>query len=214
MVIEILALVGIFLLAYLLGSLPTGYLAGQWLKGIDIRSQGSGSTGATNVLRTLGKGPAIVVLGTDILKGTAAVLLSIYLYNQIPQPLLTGFSQDWVACLAALLALLGHSKPVWLGFQGGKSAATGLGVVFAMSGLVGLGTFATFGLTLAAFRIVSVSSISASIALNVLMWITGQPLAYKCFAFLGGGYVIWRHQSNIQRLLAGTEPKIGQKLNA
>jgi glycerol-3-phosphate acyltransferase PlsY len=181
-----------------------------------MREQGSGSTGATNVLRTLGKGPAIVVFAVDLLKGVAAPMGGAYLYGHFAVPsevaIFTFLSPEWLGCVAALCSLLGHSKPIWLGFRGGKSVATGLGVVFGMNWIVALATFSAFGLTLALFRIVSLGSIVASLALNIFMWTTGQPLAYKFFALLGGSYVIWRHQSNIQRLLTGDEPKIGQPL--
>ncbi|OLP19224.1 acyl-phosphate glycerol 3-phosphate acyltransferase [Leptolyngbya sp. 'hensonii'] len=213
-----LALNGVLLLVtYLLGSFPSGYLAGKLLQGIDIREHGSGSTGATNVLRTLGKGPAIVVLAIDILKGSLAVAL-VYLAYSLPT-----FTQTappsvipvnwlpWLAVLSGLSALLGHSKSIWLNFTGGKSVATGLGVLLTLDWQVGLATLAVFGLVIALSRIVSMSSIAAAIAVAILMLITARPLPYQLFAMVGGAYVIWRHRTNIQRLIAGTEPKLGQK---
>lgn len=200
--------------AYLLGAVPTGYWAGKLLKGIDIREHGSKSTGATNVLRTLGKGPAIAVLLIDIFKGVAAVALTRWFLTEIgPSSSAAGLGQwvPWLLTLAALMAILGHSRSIWIGFTGGKSAATGLGVLFAMSWQVGLGILAVFLATLAVSRIVSLGSMAAAIAAIVLMWAFQQPLAYQLVAFLGGLYVIWRHQANIQRLLAGTEPRLGQK---
>lgn len=214
--------VGLWGIAYLLGSLPTGYLAGYLLQGIDIRTQGSGSTGATNVLRTLGKGPAIVVLLVDVLKGVAAI----YLFPWFTQP---GVQQalgtiapnltptqvlplPWLVVGAGLAALLGHSRSIWLGFSGGKSVATGLGVLLALAWPVGLAALGVFGLSLALSRIVSLSSILAAIAVPVLMVITQQPLAYQLFGLAAGLYVIWRHRSNIDRLLAGVEPRVGQAL--
>lgn len=209
----ITALVGILGLAYLLGSFPTGYLLAKGLKGIDIRDYGSGGTGATNVLRTVGKGPALVVFGVDLLKGSAAVWMAQWLF-----PLLLArlggdgsiLAQPWVDMLAGLMALLGHSRSVWLGFTGGKSVASGLGVLLAMAWPVALGALGVFGLTLAISRIVSLGSMLAALAAVMLMVVTGQPLAYTLLAILGGSYVILRHRSNIQRLLAGTEPRIGQ----
>lgn len=209
----IAALVGILGLAYLLGSFPTGYLLVKALKGIDIRDYGSGGTGATNVLRTVGKGPALVVFVVDLLKGSAAIWMAQWLF-----PLLIarfggdGFVlfQPWVDMLAGLLALVGHSRSVWLGFTGGKSVASGLGVLVAMAWPVALGALGVFGLTLALSRIVSLGSMLAALAAVILMVVTGQPLAYILVAILGGGYVIVRHRGNIQRLLAGTEPRIGQ----
>ena len=200
---------GIGVLAYLLGSFPTGYLLVRALKGVDIRTLGSGSTGATNVLRNAGKGPAAIVFGVDIAKG----VLAVWLAGTIAlQP--TSFSEYMPAlqCWAGGMALLGHSRPVWLNFQGGKSVATGLGILFALNWIIGLSAFGCFGLMLGLFRIVSVGSIAAALSVNALMWGLGQPLAYKIFALLGGGYVIWRHKGNIKRLLAGQEPRIGQAI--
>ncbi len=210
----VLGMLGLLVGAYLLGSIPTGYLVAKGLKGIDIRQHGSGSTGATNVLRTVGKGPALVVFLVDLLKGTLAVLLVRVLFPELlttfGEGLLTATWQPWLEMLAALMALLGHSRSVWLGFTGGKSVATGLGVLLALAWPVALGALGVFALTLALSRIVSLSSILAAAATLVLMVVTAQPLAYVLLAALGGTYVILRHRGNIERLLAGTEPRLGQ----
>jgi acyl phosphate:glycerol-3-phosphate acyltransferase len=206
----------VLLVAYLLGSIPTGYWTGRLLKGIDIREQGSGSTGATNVLRTVGKIPALFVLGIDVLKGSLAVLFPRWLYHlptiaSTPPPNIDlGMWIAWASTIAGLAALLGHSKSVWIRFTGGKSVATGLGVLLAMSWIVGLGTLAVFGMTLASTRIVSLSSIAAAVAVSGLALALRQPLPVQLMAIAGGLYVVVRHQSNIQRLLAGTEPRLGQ----
>jgi acyl phosphate:glycerol-3-phosphate acyltransferase len=202
----------VLLVAYLLGSVPTGYLAGKLLQGIDIREQGSGSTGATNVLRTLGKVPAVVVLIVDALKGALAIALVYTLYLP-PVPIVPLAAQPWLIATAALMAILGHSKSIWLNFDGGKSVATSLGVLLSMSWIVGLGTFGVFLAVLGLTRIVSLSSLAGAIAVGFLMIFTQQPLAYQVFAVAAGGYVFWRHRANIQRLLAGVEPQIGQKLS-
>src|SRR6516164_2018310 len=119
-------------IAYLFGSTPTGYLAGKLLKGIDIRKHGSKSTGATNALRTLGKWPALVVLVVDVLKGAAAIGLIRWFCTTPPVAPPGGLDLQswtpWAVCLAGLVAVLGHSRSIWLNFSGGKSAATGLGV--------------------------------------------------------------------------------------
>ncbi|MDX2243324.1 MAG: glycerol-3-phosphate 1-O-acyltransferase PlsY [Leptolyngbyaceae cyanobacterium bins.302] len=208
----------LLLLAYLLGSIPSGYWAGQWLQGIDIREHGSGSTGATNVLRTLGTFPAIAVLLVDIFKGVAAIALTRWVYTAefiqpyIPATIAPANWLPWMITLAGAVALLGHSKSIFLGFTGGKSVATSLGVLLAMNWIVGLGTFGVFMLVLAITQIVSISSISGAIAVSGFMVFTGQPLPYLLFAIVGGLYVILRHRTNIQRLLAGTEPRLGQSI--
>ena len=205
-------------IAYLLGSLPTGYLLGRWLQGIDIRDHGSGSTGATNVLRTLGKGPGITALLVDIAKGVLAIALiqwaftsELGLVGQAPASINPDQWFPWIVILGGLATILGHSKSVWLNFSGGKSVATSLGILLMINWIVGLATLAVFGAVLGVSRIVSLSSISGAIALPILMVGTHQPLAYVFFGFVGGLYVVWRHWSNIQRLLAGTEPRLGQR---
>ena len=210
----VLAIALLLVAAYLLGSLPTGYLIARWMKGIDIRQYGSGGTGATNVLRTVGKGPAIAVLMIDLLKGLLAVLLVGLAWPQVLTLATAGSLvldwQPWVTMLAGVLAVVGHSKSVWINFTGGKSAASGLGVLLGLAWPVGLGAAATFGLTLALSRIVSLSSMAAAIATVILLAATGQPLPYVVLGSLGALYVILRHRSNIDRLLAGTEPRLGQ----
>jgi len=204
--------------AYLLGSIPTGYLAGKLLKGIDIREHGSKSTGATNVLRTLGKWPALAVLLVDVLKGAAALFFARWLYLWLSaSPSVTlpaAFDlHTWeprAVCLAGLAALLGHGRSIWLAFTGGKSAATGLGVLLAMSWPIGLGAAVVWGITLAVFRIVSLSSMLAASTAIVLVFCMEQPLPYRLLVLAGGLYVIARHRANIQRLLAGSEPRLGR----
>jgi acyl phosphate:glycerol-3-phosphate acyltransferase len=210
----------LLIVAYLLGSIPTGYAVGKWLLGIDIREAGSGSTGATNVLRTLGKWPAVGVLLVDVLKGVAAIVLVRYIYSLTFTTQLataadltnTATVIPWMATLAGLFAVLGHSKSIWLGFTGGKSVATSLGVLFGLYWPAGLGTLGIFGIVFAVSRIVSLSSIMGAISVAGLMFALHQPLAYVLFGIAGGVFVIVRHRSNIQRLLNGTEPKIGEKL--
>lgn len=202
--------------AYLLGSLPTGYLAGKLVKGIDIREHGSRSVGATNVLRTVGKWPALIVLLVDVLKGAAAVLFAgwfcawLYTWPSVMPSLDLRTMLPWAVCLAGLAALLGHARSIWLNFAGGKSAATGLGVLLAMSWPVGLGTAVVFGLTVALSRIVSLGSMLGALTAMILVCALEQPLPYRLLVIAGGIYVIVRHRANIQRLLAGTEPHVGQ----
>jgi glycerol-3-phosphate acyltransferase PlsY len=211
MLIPVFITILILLLSYLLGSIPTGYLIAKYTKGIDIRDYGSGSTGATNVLRTLGKTAGAAVLFIDMLKGMAAIALVRVLYFFAANPLPDHWYY-WLIILAGLGAVIGHSKSIFLNFSGGKSVATSLGVLLVMNPGIALATFASFLLILAIFRIVSLGSIIGAIVVNLLMIGFGQPLPYILFSLLAGIYVIVRHQGNIQRLLAGTEPKIGQKV--
>lgn len=207
-----LAITALFIVvAYFLGSIPTGYLAGKWLKGIDIRQFGSQSTGATNVLRTLGKKAGATVLFFDALKGMVALLIVKLLYAHPEWISLPGNLYHWLIMGAALAAVLGHSKSIFLGFSGGKSVATSIGVLLIMAPWVALGTILTFAAAITLTQIVSLSSISGAIAVVLLMIFLQQPLPYILFGAIAGIYVIVRHRSNIQRILAGTEPKIGAK---
>ena len=188
------------ILGYLLGSIPSGWLAGRWLKGIDLRELGSGSTGATNVLRQVGKGPALVVFLIDVGKGAAAVLLA------------RAFGQsDWIQVLAGLTALAGHIWPVWLNFKGGKAVATGFGMFLGLAWPVGLASFGVFLLTLWLFRIVSLSSVLAAVSLPILMIRFSGIGSYILIALVAMGLVLWRHRSNLSRILEGSEPKVGQQ---
>ena len=191
-------------IAYLLGSIPSGYLAGRWLAGIDIREHGSGSTGATNVLRHVGKTPALIVFLVDVFKGSAAVLVA--------KQLLGGDAHGWLVA-AGLLALAGHIWPIWLKGKGGKAVATGLGMLLGLLPAVGLASLGIFLLVLSFSRIVSLSSVVAALALPALIWIAGysQTTAYMGLGVLAALLVVWRHRGNIKRLLAGTEPKIGKR---
>ena len=193
-------------LAYLLGSFPSGYLAGRWLKGVDIRTLGSGSIGATNVLRQIGKGPALVVFLIDVLKGTAAVLLAKAL----------GFN-DWWVVASGLAALAGHIWPIWLGWRGGKAVATGLGMLLGLAWPVGLACFGVFLTVISVSRIVSLSSVLSALSLPLLMLARFASLgeairpAYLSLSIVAAVLVIWRHRSNLSRIAAGTEPRLGDK---
>lgn len=213
MTVPILVSFALILVAYLLGSIPTGYLAGRMLKGIDIREYGSGSTGATNVLRTVGKGAAIGVLIVDMFKGMIAVAMVKGAYVWLDTTVLPTAWQNWLVVTGALLAVLGHSKSIWLNFSGGKSAAISLGVLLVMSPWVGLGTLFTFLAVLYFSRIVSLSSLSGTLAVNILMLIFTPLIPYVVFAVLAGLYVTIRHRSNIERILAGKEPRIGEAVS-
>ncbi len=194
----------ILLLGYLFGSFPSGYLAGRIAKGIDIRSLGSGSTGATNVLRHIGKRAAITVFLLDVFKGVIAILLAKnFLLND-----------SWQVAVG-LSTLIGHIWPIWLNWKGGKAVATGLGVFLGISWQVGLATLGIFILVITLFRIVSLASVSAALALPLIMYLsfktTNISLPFLVISLLAMSLVVWRHRENIVRLIQRKEPRIGQR---
>ena len=188
---------------YLFGSFPSGYLAGKIAKGIDIRSLGSGSTGATNVLRHIGKRAAITVFLLDVFKGVISILLAKYFL----------LNDSWQVAIG-LSTLIGHIWPVWLNWRGGKAVATGLGIFLGLSWQVGLATLGVFILMITLFRIVSLASVSAALALPFIMFISFKTsnisLPFLVISLLAMTLVIWRHRENILRLMKGKEPKIGK----
>ena len=189
---------------YILGSLPTGYLAGKWLLGIDLREMGSGSTGATNVLRYVGKKAGLVVFIFDVLKGFA----SVYLAQSL------GLNDSWHVA-AGLASLIGHIWPIWLKGKGGKAVATGLGLLLGVSWQVGFACLGIFLITFSKTRIVSLSSIIASISLPILMILSFGDKSfsppYMILSLFSMVIVLWRHRSNWGRILNGNEPKIDFK---
>ena len=193
----------ILFLGYLFGSFPSGYLAGRIAKGIDIRSLGSGSTGATNVLRHIGKRAAITVFLVDVFKGILSILVAKYFL----------LNDSWQVAIG-LSTLIGHIWPVWLNWRGGKAVATGLGIFLGLSWQVGFATLGIFCLMITLFRIVSLASISAALALPLIMFISFEnsniSLPFLVISLLAMTLVIWRHRENIVRLIKGKEPRIGQ----
>ena len=193
----------ILFLGYLFGSFPSGYLAGRIVKGIDIRSLGSGSTGATNVLRHIGKRAAITVFLIDVFKGVISILVAKYFL----------LNDSWQVAIG-LSTLIGHIWPVWLNWSGGKAVATGLGIFLGLSWQVGLATLGVFILMITLFRIVSLASVSAALALPFIMFISFKTssisLPFLVISLLAMTLVIWRHRENILRLMKGKEPKIGK----
>jgi len=194
-------------LAYLLGSIPFGYLLVRFFRKEDIRAVGSGNIGATNVARSGGKGLGILTLLLDLGKGLLAVLLARHVAPGTP-----GFPSD-LAVGAAVAAVIGHVFPVWLGFRGGKGVATALGVFLALTPKAALAAVAVFTLVVALSRIVSLASIVAAAVLPVFAVVL---MPDRSPVYLGGVVfiallVIVKHQANIQRLIAGTESRFGSK---
>jgi glycerol-3-phosphate acyltransferase PlsY len=187
------------LLGYLLGSIPFGFLFGR-LKGIDLRQHGSGATGGTNVSRTLGLAFGIATGLLDAAKGAAAVWLGGHLAG------------DWGIAAAAFMAMVGHSYPVWLGFKGGKGVATGGGALLVLHPVLVAIAFGAMALTVWPTRYVSLGSLVGTTVLVVMVTFVA-PLPIKLFACAAWLLIFWRHRSNISRLLAGTERKLGQKVN-
>ncbi len=190
----------VLIIAYLLGSLPFGYVLTKLFHKIDIREYGSKNIGATNVLRVLGWRAALPVFILDFAKGLVAVLLA-KAVSDVPAVYLG----------AGFLAMVGHSFPVFLKFRGGKAAATGIGVLAALSGWVTLILIIWAGLVIYIFRYVSLGSIVGSITVPLLFWLLGFDLMYILFGIAMALLVVARHHSNIGRLLSGTESKLGRK---
>jgi len=204
-VIAIERFLAVAVIGYLMGSTPSGVVVGR-LFGVDPRQHGSGKTGATNILRTLGPGAAITVGLLDVLKGAVPVLLARYVL--FPHQL-------WAETLAGFAALLGHNYSMFIGFHGGRGVATGGGATLAMQPLTVLfGAVAMIG-TIAASRYVSLGSIIASavcaITDAVLVAMRVDQLPHLVFIAGGAAFVIFSHRDNIARLLNGTERRLGQK---
>ena len=184
---------------YLIGSIPFSYLITLLLTGKDIRKMGSGNVGATNVFRTTGRLPALLALAFDFLKGVLCVwLASRYFGNQSSM------------ALAGLLAMIGHSFPVFLRFQGGKSVATGAGSFLLIAPLAIACTLCVFALSLGIFRIISLGSISAAIAFPVFAWIFGARDGLLLWGSLAAALIVYRHKSNLARLMNGTERRMDE----
>ncbi|MFZ9964719.1 MAG: glycerol-3-phosphate 1-O-acyltransferase PlsY [Terrimicrobiaceae bacterium] len=199
--------------AYFLGSIPWGYLAGK-LNGVDLHKQGSGSTGATNALRVLGKSWGYTVFALDTLKGWLAVMAAFEIaarfFDSSPNEMITA------GVVAAIFAVIGHSYPVWLRFQGGKGIATSAGIMLALfpwpvfaSGL------AVWLVLFYSTRYVSVASLGAAVALptsSAVLWWLGDCDAIRTgIAAAMCVLAVWRHKSNISRLMAGTEKRFEKK---
>ena len=198
---EILRQIALVLAAsYLIGSIPTGYIIVKLFTGQDIRTVGSGSTGATNVKRVMGKKWFFVVMLLDALKGALPVVLTA-LFG-------ADFAGGLLPVLAAICVILGHSKSVFLNFTGGKSVASGVGSLLALDWQAGLIIAAVWGVVTWVSRYVSLGSVVALALSPLIMWFLNAPPAYIVYAVIAAIYVIYLHRENIKRLKEGTENKV------
>ena len=203
MTMVVIKMITIFVIAYIIGSIPTGYLIVKAKKGIDIRETGSGSTGATNVKRVLGTKWFFTVMLLDALKGVIAVLIAVKYFDLFEFTL-----RGLAPVLAALGVILGHSKSIFLKFTGGKSVATGVGTLIGLCWPVGLITAVIWGLITYTSKFVSLGSIVAITMAPILMRMFNQNEYYIWFTAICAAYVIIMHKDNIKRLCQGKENKV------
>ena len=197
-------MVMVFIIAYLIGSIPTGYLIVKAKKGVDIRETGSGSTGATNVKRILGTKWFFTVMILDALKGVISVLIAKKYFDLTYDITLAGLAP----ILASLGVIIGHSKSIFLKFTGGKSVATGVGTILGLCWPVGLITAAIWGIITYTSKYVSLGSIIAITLAPVLMRMFNQNEYYIWFTAICAAFVVIRHKDNIVRLCQGKENKV------
>lgn len=189
--------------SYLIGSIPTGYIIVKLFTGQDIRTIGSGSTGATNVKRVMGKKWFFIVMLLDALKGALPVVLATHFANSF-------YDLGILPVVAAVCVILGHSKSVFLNFTGGKSVASGVGTLMALDWQAGLVIAAVWGIVTWVSKYVSLGSIVALALAPLIMWFLNAPIAYIIYALIAAIYVIYLHRENIKRLKEGTENKVRQ----
>ena len=200
----------VVLIAYLLGSIPTGFLVAK-ARGVDIRSVGSGNIGATNVFRILGKSAGAFVLLADAAKGWLAVFVVARLVSGWFYPDAGSLAREWFSLCAGIAAILGHNYTCWLHFKGGKGIATSAGVLVALVPVPLLIILGIWIVVFAASRYVSLASICASFVLPFAAWFTGKNLATVIVTAALAVLAIYKHKTNIQRLMKGTENRIGAK---
>lgn len=195
------------IIAYLIGSIPFGYLIVRAIAGGDVRQTGSGGTGATNVTRRAGKAAGVITLILDALKGVLAIEVARYLAS--------GEYMDWVVAAAAIAVLLGHIFPVWLGFKGGKGVATGVGVFLGLAPIAVLCAAVIFVVVVGLTKFVSLGSILAAATIPLFVWLQSvfiSPMAdlkpLLTAAVAGALLIVFAHRGNITRLRNGTESRI------
>lgn len=205
------------IVSYLLGSIPSGFLAGK-ARGIDIRQEGSGNIGATNVFRILGRTAGICVLLADALKGLLAVMvvadLSALVFGPPTLPLENAPSRQGLQLAAGVAAILGHNYTCWLRFKGGKGVATTAGVLIAWLPMPFLVVLVVWLVVFAASRYVSLASIGAAVVLPLAAWLLDGRVAMIVITALLSALAIYKHRANITRLLNGTENRFGKKQEA
>ena len=201
--------IGVIILGYLIGAIPFGVIAGRLTRGIDVRDYGSGGMGMTNVLRTAGKKAGALVFAADLVKGAAAVGLAWAIFASAPDMFAWGLMAGGAA------TVIGHNWPVYVGFRGGRGVSTGFGALLVISWQVALICCAIFVIVVALSRFVSLGSVLGALAMLLIMipfvLLDLEPFAYLVFGLVVAPMIIYRHRGNIQRLLSGTERKIGQK---
>jgi glycerol-3-phosphate acyltransferase PlsY len=185
------------IVAYLLGSIPVGYLIVRGKGAGDIRQTGSGGTGATNVSRRAGKAAGVLTLLLDAAKGCVAVVIARAVSGD-----------DWVIAAAAIAVLVGHIFPVWLGFRGGKGVATGVGIFLVLAPIPLLCAGVVFVAIVLLTRYVSLGSITAAVLIPVIVWVQSDSQPLLTAAVVGSALIVLAHRGNIQRLASGTESRI------
>lgn len=187
------------LFSYLIGSIPFSYLIPKWIGRIDIRLHGSGNTGTTNVVRTLGLKVGVIAFVGDFIKGVLPTVLGVLLLGE------TG------SIIGGAMSVIGHCYPVWLGFKGGKGVATSAGVLVVLMPLIFFTLLAGQFIIIALTRYMSLASIISALMLPVLVFAFSKPISILWFSIGLGAFVIWRHRANLIRLIRGTETKLGKK---
>ena len=189
------------LIAYLIGSIPTGYLIVKAKTGEDIRTIGSGSTGATNVKRVLGKNYFFLVMILDALKGALPIILAKIFAT-------VGSTIGIAPVIAAIAVIIGHSKSIFLQFKGGKSVASGVGTIIALNWIAGIIIAVIWGIITYSTKYVSVGSIIALLISPIVMYLLHAPIGYIAYCILGAIYIVYLHRENIKRLIQGCENKV------
>ena len=185
-------------LGYLVGSIPFGFLVARRRRGVDIRRTGSGNVGATNVFRSAGVRAGLTTAVLDVAKGAGAVFAAWAATGTVD-----------AGAIAGVAAVAGHAYPVWLGFRGGKGVATAFGAFTVLAPLPALVGLAIFGVVVRVTRYVSAGSVAAAVSLGPLVYLSAGPPAATRAAFVSGCLILFTHRSNLARLLAGSERRLG-----